>query len=305
VRPGVPRAGEGDGAVRRGVTLSVARLASFVPAFAACATAGSAWMEEPFTPGDEPLVTASAAPPALYDAPAARPAPLRARTLADGTSEEPQAAASASGDVNASGVAVVQARGGRSLGTFRNTYYDFPNENDYDGAVVSLLNQSCKALAQVPRSFFEALCVQGSGTLRRGTTVSFARRDCDCAPVCPKTGQKICFDELDAREYPWGRGATGKAITPLLTVAVDPKVIPLGTPLYVPELDGLPRDPNGTSPHDGCFIAQDKGLAVVGDHVDFFTGHKDVTALWNRRVPSNRGVTVVVDSPRCARVSTP
>lgn len=278
------------------------RFVGVLPALAACATAGSAWMEQPLAPGDEPLVASSSAPATLYDAPAARPAPVRARTLGNPAPEETLATPSGG---NASGAVVVQASGGRTLGTFRNTYYDFPNESDYDGAVLSLMTQSCKTLAQVPRSFFEALCVQGSGTLKRGTTVSFARRDCDCAPVCPKTGQKICFDELDAREYPWGRGATGKAITPLLTVAVDPKVIPLGTALYVPELDGMPREPNGTSPHDGCFVAQDKGLAVVGEHVDFFTGHKDVTALWNRRVPSNRGVTVIVDSPRCARVGTP
>lgn len=282
--------------------LRAARLLVLLPAFAACATAGSAWMEEPLTAGDEPLVASSATPTTLYDTPVARPATVRARTLGDGSVEE---SPPPTGGPSASRAVVVQAGGGRSLGTFRNTYYDFPNESDYEGAVLSLMTQSCKTLAQVPRSFFEALCVQGSGTLKRGTTVSFARRDCDCAPVCPKTGQKICFDELDPREYPWGRGATGKAITPLLTVAVDPSVIPLGTALYVPELDGLPREPNGTSPHDGCFVAQDKGLSVVGNHVDFFTGHKDVTALWNRRVPSNRGVTVVVESPRCARVGTP
>jgi 3D (Asp-Asp-Asp) domain-containing protein len=191
--------------------------------------------------------------------------------------------------------------GGRSLGTFRNTYYDFPSEADYEGPTIALPNKSCGTIANVPQAFFEALCVQGSGMLRRGSTVSFAKRDCDCAPVCPRTGQKICFDELDNREFPWGRGATGKAITPLLTVAVDPAVIPLGTPIYVPELDGLPRDPENSSLHDGCFIAQDRGHAVTGEHIDVFTGQHSITALWNERVPSNRGVTVVLDSPRCAR----
>jgi 3D (Asp-Asp-Asp) domain-containing protein len=267
-------------------------------AVAACSTAGSTWIAEPLAPNDDSLVGTSDAPPELYDAPESRQRGLRTRTLG---------APSAPGDANASvpSVAGTPIAGGRSLGTFRNTYYDFPSEADYDGTSLALMNQSCKPIAQVPQSFFEALCVQGSGTLRRGVTVSFAKRDCACAPICPKTSQKICFDELDAREYPWGRGATGKPITPLLTVAVDPGVIPLGTALYVPELDGLPRDVNGTAVHDGCFIAQDKGLSVTGNHVDFFTGHKDVTALWNRRVPSNRGVTVVLESPRCARVGTP
>ncbi|HEV8549000.1 MAG TPA: 3D domain-containing protein [Polyangiaceae bacterium] len=277
----------------------LARAALLLPVFAACGTSGTAWMEEPLGANDASLDADRDAPPELYAPAPARGAPVRTLTLGSGMPGEVPAANAAATE---GGGAVVTLAGGRVLGTFRNTYYDFPSETDYDGPSVGLMSKNCKSLGEVPRSFFEAVCVQGSGTLRRGATVSFAKRDCDCAPVCPRTGQKICFDELDPREYPWGRGATGKPITPLLTVAVDPTVIPMGTALYVPELDGLPRDPNGSAAHDGCFIAQDKGLAVVGNHVDFFTGHKDLTALWNRRVPSNRGVTVVVDSPRCARV---
>jgi 3D (Asp-Asp-Asp) domain-containing protein len=189
----------------------------------------------------------------------------------------------------------------RVLGKFRNTYYDFPNESDFAGVQVPLKNARCDTISSVAKGFFEAVCVQGSGTLRRGSTVSFAKRDCSCAELCPRTEQRICFDELDAKEYPWGRGATGKPITPLLTVAVDPEVITLGTAVYVPELDGLPRDPDGISRHDGCFVAQDKGLKVKGQHLDIFTGHSSMTALWNRMVPSNRGVTVVVETQRCAR----
>lgn len=266
---------------------------------AGCSTAGNTWINQPFEPIAREENPGDVSPAPDLEA-AARPAgtPVRARTLGGGAAPESTAEAAASG-----AAVPVSLAGGRSLGVFRNTYYDFPSEADYDGPSVALPNARCTTIASVPRAFFEALCVQGSGTLRKGVTVSFARRDCECAPVCPKTGQKICFDELDAREFPWGRGATGKAIIPLLTVAVDPSVIPLGTPIYVPELDGLPRDPEGTTAHDGCFIAQDKGLSVTGQHIDVFTGHHSLTTLWNRRVPSNRGVTVVVDSPRCARVA--
>jgi 3D (Asp-Asp-Asp) domain-containing protein len=190
---------------------------------------------------------------------------------------------------------------GKVLGTFKNTYYDFPSENDFDGETVSLMNASCKPIVSVPRKFYESVCVQGSGTLKSGGTVSFAKRDCSCAAECPRTGQHICFDLLDKQQFPWGRGATGKGITPLLTVAVDSSIIPLGTPLYIPEYDGVARDASGSGRHDGCFIAEDRGLAVKGDHVDIFTGYREITLLWNRLVPSNRGVTVVVDSPRCKR----
>lgn len=190
---------------------------------------------------------------------------------------------------------------GRILGTFRNTYYDFPAEGEFQGEPVALHSPRCEVIHHVPRGFYEAVCVQGSGLLADGRPVSFAKRDCACAEICPRTSQRICFDALDARSFPWGRGALGKPITPLLTIAVDDTVIPMKTPVYIPEYDGLPRDPSETSRHDGCFIAQDRGLKVKGKHVDVFTGDSSITLLWNRLVPSNQGVTVVLDNPKCLR----
>lgn len=186
----------------------------------------------------------------------------------------------------------------RLLGVFRNTYYDFPAETSFTGGSVTLKNASCQPIRAVPREFFESLCVQGSGTLATGSTVSFAKRDCACADVCPRTGQKICFDELDKSEFPWGRGALGKPITPLRSIAVDPSFIPLGTHVYIAEFDGVPRSPDG-APHDGCFIAEDRGLKVVGEHVDVFTGNPRITSHLNGLVPSNRGVHVYTDTARC------
>jgi 3D (Asp-Asp-Asp) domain-containing protein len=189
--------------------------------------------------------------------------------------------------------------GGRTLGTFRNTYYDFPRESDHSGDLVPLMNASCATIAKVPRGFHDAVCVQGSGSLARGGTVSFAKRDCACAEICPRTNQRICFDALDPKAFPFGRGAIGTPIVPLRSVAADTSVLAMGTVIYVPELDGAPRNENG-DPHDGCFVVEDRGLRVKGEHVDFFTGHAAQTALLERHVPSNQGVTVVVDAPRCA-----
>ena len=80
-------------------------------------------------------------------------------------------------------------------------------------------------------------------------------------------------------------------------MAVDVAVIPLGTPLFIPEFVGLPRADG--SPHDGCFIAEDRGIKVVGRHVDVFMGDPSMTARWNALVPSNRGVRVLPRDPRC------
>ena len=244
---------------------------------------GKSFMEEPLTP--EPprsnVPGEGSPPPPLARAPS--------RTLGKPKTAEDDVAAR------------VAAAGGQSLGPFRNTYYDFPRESDFTGPTVPVMNASCKPIVDVPRPFFETLCVQGSGSLKRGGTVSFAKRDCACAEACPRTGQKICFDALDAERFPWGRGATGKAIAPWRSVAADTTVLPMGAVLYVPELDGVPRDEG--KPHDGCFRVEDRGSRVSGKHVDFFTGSPTETARVNGIVPSNEGVTVVVHSPKCAHLA--
>ncbi len=248
--------------------------------FAGCHTAGSDWMSQPLPGADDPWAS-SGAGEAWPEGPSPRARKAKtglARTQAPHVPE------------------------GHVLGRFRNTYYDFPSEADYGGQQVSLMDKDCHPIKQVPQGFHDAICVQGSGRLSNGVTVSFSKRDCECARVCPRTGQKICFDALDSEQFPWGRGALGEAITPLLTVAVDDSVIPMHTVLYIPEFEGVPRDASGSAVHDGCFVAQDRGLHVTGPHVDVFTGRQSVTELWNRLVPSNQGVTVILDAPRCAAV---
>jgi 3D (Asp-Asp-Asp) domain-containing protein len=247
--------------------------------FAGCSTSGSAWMAEPL-PGEGSWPESEESRPAS------------GRPHANLEEPEPAPAAKVVGPTSSPG---------RTLGKFRNTYYDFPSEGDFDGEPVALKDARCRTISDVPRGFYESVCVQGSGTLKSGETVSFAKRDCECASLCPRSGQKICFDSLSARDFPWGRGAMGQPITPLLTLAVDSDQIPLGTAVYIPEYDGLPRDPDESATHDGCFVAQDRGLKVEGQHVDVFTGHRSITELWNRLVPSNQGVTVIVDNPKCER----
>jgi 3D (Asp-Asp-Asp) domain-containing protein len=276
-------------------------LAALTAAAGGCNTAGSDWMAQPL----EGELTAPP-PPLQPDAQQRNPAPRRiTRTQvigegAPGTQPAEQPPGAAGAEVRSSGPSKQQLIG-KVLGTFKNTYYDFPSESDFEGEPVSLMNTECKPIAGVARGFYESVCVQGSGTLKGGGTVSFAKRDCACAAECPRTGQRICFDLLDKKQFPWGRGAMGKAITPLLTVAIDSNVIALGTSIYIPEYDGMARDPSGTTVHDGCFLAEDRGLKVQGQHVDVFTGHSEITKLWNRLVPSHKGVTVVLDSPRCKR----
>jgi signal transduction histidine kinase/3D (Asp-Asp-Asp) domain-containing protein len=198
------------------------------------------------------------------------------------------------------GAVAIELSGSRAgSGLYRNTYYYFPEEPSYpeSGETRELFDAECKSIRTVSQDFHDRLCVQGSGRLASNETVSFAKRGCDCAAECPRTGQKICYELLDKAAFPFGRGATGKAITPLRTVAVDSDAIPLGTVLYIPDYNGL-RDREG-APHDGCFVAADRGSKVKGKHVDIFAGTLETAGAWNVAVPSNRGVQVVLGASQC------
>lgn len=179
---------------------------------------------------------------------------------------------------------------------FINTYYEFPTDRG-ETADTPIYGPRCASIASVSRAFHDRVCVQGSGRLASGETVSFAERDCACAEVCPRTGQRICYEKLDPARFPHGRGAMGQPVTPMSTVAVDPMVIPLGTSLFIPEFEGLPR-PDG-SRHDGCFVAEDRGIKIVGRRIDVFAGEPEARLSWEALVPSNSGVHVLSGSGRC------
>jgi 3D (Asp-Asp-Asp) domain-containing protein len=73
-----------------------------------------------------------------------------------------------------------------------------------------------------------------------------------------------------------GGGATGNDSLgcrpiPMRTVAVDPRVIPRRTRLFIRETVGL-RLADGTV-HDGYWYASDTGGAIKGAKVDLFTGN--------------------------------
>ena len=95
----------------------------------------------------------------------------------------------------------------------------------------------------------------------------------------------------------WGTAGAGKPLQPFRTVAVDPRVIKLGTLLYVPLLEGrtMPgRAPWGGFVHDGCVVADDTGGGIDGNQLDLFVGRKAYflgisgsggSHAWARHVP--------------------
>jgi 3D (Asp-Asp-Asp) domain-containing protein len=74
-----------------------------------------------------------------------------------------------------------------------------------------------------------------------------------------------------AYSHPAGCDARPTPMLPYRTVAVDPKVIPLGTVLFIPELRGqIFRLSGEVFAHDGYVFAGDVGGAIKGAHIDFY-----------------------------------
>jgi 3D (Asp-Asp-Asp) domain-containing protein len=124
----------------------------------------------------------------------------------------------------------------------------------------------CEPIAESTREFASELTMQGTGKLRDGRIVSMWG-PCKC-PNSP------CFHVI---EQQWGIGGSGRALQPFRSVAVDPKLIKLGTLLHIPLLEGrtMPgRAPWGGFVHDGCVIADDTGGAVRNHQLDLFVGRK-------------------------------
>lgn len=130
-------------------------------------------------------------------------------------------------------------------------------------------SRTCEVLAEVDREFAKSLALQGTGKLRDGRLLNVAaQKNCPC-------DRKPCFHVIEGQV--WGKAGTGKPLAPFRTVAVDPKVIKLGSLLYIPLLEGrrMPgRAPWGGFVHDGCVTADDTGGGIKGFQIDLFVGRK-------------------------------
>jgi 3D (Asp-Asp-Asp) domain-containing protein len=153
-------------------------------------------------------------------------------------------------------------------------------------AKTTLFESDCKAIAEVSNEFASALALQGTGKLRDGRVLNiWGHCKCDHTP---------CFKVTAAQ---WGTGGSGRQLQPFRTVAVDPKMIKLGSLLYVPLLEGkqMPgRAPWGGFVHDGCVVADDVGGGIKGTQLDLFVGRrgwflgmsgKEGSHAWAKAVP--------------------
>jgi 3D (Asp-Asp-Asp) domain-containing protein len=131
---------------------------------------------------------------------------------------------------------------------------------------VTLYAKACEPIAEVTRDFAQQLRIQGTGKLNDGRVLNvWGNCNCETSPCYKVTPQQ------------WGTAGSGKPLTPFRTVAVDPKLIKLGSLLYVPLLEGrtMPgRGPWGGFVHDGCVVADDTGGGIKDEQLDLFVGKK-------------------------------
>jgi len=165
----------------------------------------------------------------------------------------------------------------------------FEDKYGYLDDAVDLYTPEGHFLGAFSERFVRSLRMEGSGILWDGRVVNYAGR-------C-RYGSGTCFEELDMNRYPTGRGAGFRSLVPFQSVAVDPRLIPIGEPIYVPELDGL-HLPNGMV-HDGCVRADDTGGGIKKRKMDFFVAEYANFRALLVQLGGENWVTPYIESPRC------
>jgi len=142
---------------------------------------------------------------------------------------------------------------------------------------------------RVPERFAWSLRLEGSGLMKDGRIVNYTGK-------CP-FGYGTCFEQLDVKEHPFGRGAGLRPLIPFKSVAVDPRLVPIGEPIYIPEFDGLVL-PDG-SIHDGCVRADDTGGGIKRRKMDFFVVTYGNFRFLLDELANVSWITPHIEAPRC------
>jgi 3D (Asp-Asp-Asp) domain-containing protein len=173
----------------------------------------------------------------------------------------------------------------------RNTHYYTLFESDYNDPVSApILNPSGAKIATVSPRFKKDLLMEGSGKLKDGRVLNYAT----------SVGG---IHRYVVSPNAWGNGVGKCALVPFHTVAVDRRIVPLGSIVYIDETKGMPL-PDGTL-HDGVWRAEDIGSAIQNDRVDLYIGKRGWnTTLSRYKIKHLQALTVRIlalpDGESCA-----
>ncbi len=181
-------------------------------------------------------------------------------------------------------------------GTFKMTFYWLAFESEYaaEPYLIDIYTRHGFVIGRFPRTFVFEFKLEGSAVLRDGRVLNYDGR-------CPY-GVGFCFQTLDPLEHPLGKGGQGRALLPYRSVAVDPRFVPLGTPLFLPELVGVLM-PDG-SRHDGCVRADDTGGNIRRRELDFFVESYTNYKFVDEQLAGDNHVTPYIEEARCAYLRT-
>jgi hypothetical protein len=175
---------------------------------------------------------------------------------------------------------------------FRLSFYWLAYESEYANEAydTAIYTREGYFIGRYPSAFVFELKLEGSGILRDGRVLNY---DGECS-----YGIGTCFRALDLAEQPLGRGVQNRPLEPFRSIAVDPRYIPIGATVYVPELVGV-QLPDGTR-HDGCLRADDQGGAIKFQKMDFF-----VESYFNFKFLADQlwwhlKASPLLEEPRCA-----
>jgi 3D (Asp-Asp-Asp) domain-containing protein len=184
---------------------------------------------------------------------------------------------------------------GESIGDFQITFYVLSEEASHQSGAgeVALYRKDGSLIGSYPRAFVEDLKLQGSARLSSGDILAYAG-SCSYGPG-------TCYRILSKKRYPWGQGASGRALRVMQSVASDPRVVPFGTKIYIPELDGAVF---GGKTYDGCFSVDDTGGGVKGFQLDLFAGTRALGGRISKYIPDLKA-TVFRGGEKCGEKTIP
>jgi hypothetical protein len=151
-------------------------------------------------------------------------------------------------------------------------------------------------MGRIQERFACSLALEGSALMMDGRVFNYAGY-CKQGYGLDSKRPAICFEQLDVKQYPFGRGAGTRPLIPFKSVAVDPRVIAIGEPIYVPEFDGMVL-PDG-SIHDGCVRADDTGGGIKKRKMDFFVVTYGNFRFLLDQLLGVSWITPHIESPRC------
>jgi 3D (Asp-Asp-Asp) domain-containing protein len=164
---------------------------------------------------------------------------------------------------------------GRYLGRFKVTYYWAVDEAEYPASRSSpIYLADGQLLGRFSSAFVKAFRVEAAACLKDGRRISYMKR----------ANRAELVDQF--------LGYGGHRLTELRSIAVDPRLIPLGSVVYIPQAENVSVDGHTLG---GVFYAHDVGSAIKGKHIDIFVGRKqNMDAFTSAGMGSASGVDVYI-----------